>query len=178
MTDEDVDDPADVEDQENVEDDQPEIEGDEMADFSAVSEEIEEQAGAGADEDEEEDDLEDTEGHEDTATDSTPDSLSEMDTSPGDVYCQGLGLAAATAKENWGDGVEDIESAVDEYAQLARTTDADEFVNEYMEMHGGIEDVSPGQGIVIATVMFGMFVCVDDPQIAQGLSEKAQEVGA
>lgn len=167
----------DQEDADDIEDEQPEIDNDEMADFSAVAEEIEGSAGDDDDQDENGDAEEASEQTKDAGSDPEM-SFSSMDTTPGDVYCNGLGLAASVAKDNFGSGVEDMEDSVENYASMAKTTDVDEFVNEWMETRAGIDELSPGQGILIATAMFGMMVAVEDPQIAQGVAEKAQGVGS
>jgi hypothetical protein len=169
------DDQEDVGDREDdVEDDQPTIDEDEMADFSAVAEEIEESAGDDDDQ-EESDDGEDHDDQEDSVQSSTSTRDGDRVT-PGDIYCNALGMGAAVARASYGSAEEDERSdLVEEYGDVARDLDIDVYVDQWLEEQGGIDELTPGQAILLSTVMFGGMVAMDDPSMVEGL---AGEVGA
>lgn len=143
--------------------DQPDIEDDEMAEWGAVGEEV-----ADDPDDADEDTDEDTD---EQASDEETDELggmdpSSMDTSLGDIYCNGLGLGAAAMRDRYGELDEDMTDAMDEYAALARQLDIDQYLNEYVQQQGGMSELSPGQALVLMTLLFPMVVAVDDPTLA------------
>lgn len=148
--------------QDDVDDagDQPAIEGDEMADMSAVAGDVENEVAPGQDEsaDEDLDDLDDVEMDPDR-------------TSIGDVYCNILGMSGAIAKDELGSGLEDNRKDVlDEYAEIARDLDIDDAVDDLLEEHGGPDSLSPGQTVVIMSVVWFGMVCFEDPEILEGLA--------
>lgn len=112
----------------------------------------------------------------------TTDDTSESDPSPtdtltsgtsvGDMYCNALGMGATLARQQKGSGVEDRESQMEEYGALARQLDLDQFVDEWVEAHGGADELTPGQGIAIATGMFAMTVLTEDPAIIENMQEE------
>lgn len=113
---------------------------------------------------------------------SSDDSLTGETTSPGSsrtsighVYCQALGMGATLARERQGSGLDpaDREQHVDDYADMARQLDIDDYVDEWVAEHG-VDELTPGQAIVISTCMFGSMVLIDDPALAENL---AGEVG-
>lgn len=89
----------------------------------------------------------------------------------GDVYCNALGMTATLARDRRGSGVDDRERQVDEYADMARQLDLDDFVNEWAEAHGGADELTPGQGILLGTTMFALAVVIEDPQLADELGQ-------
>jgi hypothetical protein len=105
----------------------------------------------------------------DDGDDASTDTLTSG-TSVGDVYCNALGMGATLARERKGAGIEDREETVDEYADMARQLELDDFVDEWVEAHGGAGELSPGQGILVGTSMFAMAVLVDDPTLADELA--------
>jgi len=166
------DDPDDVEKdvtedvEEDVDEEQPEIDDEEMADFSAVAEEIEAEAGADAGDQDESDDQDGS-----ADVDDRGDRVSA-----GDVYCNALGMSAAVARASYGSADPDDRSElVEEYGDMARDLQIDEYVDDWLEEQGGIDELSPGQAILLSTVMFGGMVAMDDPDMVEGL---ASEVGA
>ncbi|WP_136688327.1 hypothetical protein [Halorhabdus amylolytica] len=157
------------------EDEQPDIEDEEMADFSAVADEIE--AAAGADSDEESDaetDDSTADGDDDQAPPSMDATASDRVT-PGDIYCNALGMGAAVARASYGSAESDERSdLVEEYGDMARDLQIDEYVDEWLEEQGGIDELSPGQAILISTVMFGGMVAMDDPDLVEGVAEEVR----
>jgi hypothetical protein len=152
---------------------QPDIEDDEMADISAVAEQVEAEAGAaGDDEDDEEPDN----------TDEEPDlalNAEEDRTSIGDVYCNVLGMGAAVARDQYGSGLErDRKDVLDEYAETARNLDIDDAVDDWIAEHGGPDSLSPGQTIIVMTVVWGGMVVMDDPAIIENIGGEDAEVDA
>lgn len=178
MSDELEDDVGDQEPAEDVDEgDQPDIENDEMADFSSFAEEIEETAGAGA-EDDQEDDASDDVGDQDDSRDSASATTSSSGPSvtAGDVYCNAMGMGAAVARASYGSADSSNRSdLVDQYADMARDLQIDEYVDEWLAEQGGIDELSPGQAIVVSTTMFAGLVAMDDPEMIENV---AQGVGA
>ncbi|QSG06460.1 hypothetical protein [Halapricum desulfuricans] len=136
-------------------------------------------AVAGGDEEESDDDQgvddEQDQSSSDESGSKTPTETLTTGTSVGDMYCNALGMAAATTRESYGSGVSDRTDAMEEYADDARQIGLDDFVNEWMQEQGGFDEMSPGQGIVIGTAMFAMGVMIEDPALAENIAE---EVGA
>ena len=157
-----------------VEDGQPEIDDEEMADFSAVAEAVEATAGAGSDDDQENDD--DESDQDDTSEETSTSSSEASSVSAGDVYCNALGMGAAVASASYGSADPDDQARlVDEYGDLARDLQIAEYVDQWLASQGGIDELTPGQAILLSTVMFGGMVAMDDPEMIDGL---AGEVGA
>jgi len=156
---------ADVDDQEEPE--QPSIDEDEMADLDSIAEEVEREAGA-ADGDQEDVDDPDRESSKDLELDAD-----DARTSIGDVYCNVLGMSAAVAKDELGSGLEgDRKDALDEYADIARDLEIDEAVDDLIEEYGGPDQLSPGQTVIVMTVVFTGVVAMDDPEILEGLADR------
>lgn len=174
MTDDTNADPADQGDEgADDADEQPDIEDEEMADFSTVANEIEEEAGAAADEDEadEESDEQDAESADSTEEpDMDLSAPSEADISIGDVYCNGLGMMAAVGRSRYGSAERDRSALVDEYGDLARDLQIDEYVDQWMAEHGGMDELGPGQAIVVSTLLFGGMVAMDDPEMVENVA--------
>jgi hypothetical protein len=147
---------------------EPDLDGDDYVEVpDEVAEEVAAETTASTDD-------EDTDQDDDGAeTDNQADPLTSG-TSVGDVYCNALGMGATLARDSRGSGVDDRERQVDEYADMARQLDLDDFVNEWVEAHGGTDEMTPGQGIMVGTTMFAMAVLVEDPALAD---ELGQEVG-
>ena len=82
-----------------------------------------------------------------------------------------LGMATVAAKDRHGSDVEDRQAAMDEYADMARQLDLDEYVDDYVAMHGGPDELSPGQAIVVFSVVFGASVMVEDPELSESVLE-------
>ena len=152
---------------------QPDIEDDEMADISAVAEQVEAEAGAAGDE-EGDDSPPDTADESDLALDAEEDR-----TSIGDVYCNVLGMGAAVARDQYGSGLEqDRKDVLDEYADIARDLDIDDAVDDWIAEHGGPDALSPGQTIIVMTVVWGGMVVMDDPAIIENIGGEDTEVDA
>jgi len=150
--------------------DQPDLSDDDMVDIpDDVAEQV---AQADAEEAEDADDTEETTDDTDEESDSVPStSAGEDRTSLGDVYCNALGMATVAAKDRHGAGVEDRQAAMGEYADMARQLDLDEYVDDYVAMHGGPDELSPGQAIVVFSVVFGASVMVEDPELSGAVLE-------
>lgn len=155
-------------------DEQPEIEDDEMADFSAVADEIEDAAGADVDDDEDgdSDDQEDSADEPDMSMDATAGDR----VTPGDIYCNALGMGAAVARASYGSAdADDRSDLVDEYGDMARDLEIDTYVDQWLEEQGGIDELTPGQAILLSTVMFGGMVAMDDPEMLENVAQRGGE---
>lgn len=167
---------ADDVEEDDVEDEQPDIDEDEMVDFSAVADEVEAETTPNADDDTD-DEEDDQSGNSQQSSDESAGAGDEQDRiSAGDVYCNALGMGAAVARASYGSADPDDRSdLVEDYGDMARDLQIDEYVDDWLEEQGGIDELSPGQAILLSTVMFGGMVAMDDPEMVDGL---AQEVGA
>jgi len=160
------------EEPEDEADEQPDIDDEEMADFGAVAEDIEDEAGAGAGEDEDADE-------EQTDQDDDPEMGMEPDpdrVSIGTVYCNGLGMGAAVARTSWGSAEEDErEDLMEDYRGVAEQLEIDQCVDDWLEEHGGVDELSPGQATVVLTALWAGMVAMDDPDMVGNI---AGEVGS
>jgi len=166
MTDEpDPDEPESEEDEE-----QPEIDDEEMADFAAVADEIEDEASAD-DGDQEEGEAEESDDTDDLSLDDAGDRVSV-----GDVYCNALGMGAAVSRARFGSAdPTDRGDLVDEYGDMARELQIDEYVDQWLAENGGMDELTPGQAILMSTLLFGGMVVMDDPEI---VDNAVAEVGS
>lgn len=103
-----------------------------------------------------------------------PDNTSES-TSTGDrktvghVYCRALGAGAAISQDRMGSGVDDRSAVIDEYADLAKELDLDEYMDQwYRENLSGSSELGPGQGLVAMTSLFAVMVLVEDAEMLDG----------
>jgi len=168
-----------MDENEDVDDEpeQPPIEDEEMADFSEVAEMVEAGAGEGADgEDGDEDVQEDGADPSDQADGpASLEDVDERDLSVGTIYCNGLGMSAAIARTRYGTADEDNrDELLEEYSGLAEDLQIDEYVDQWMEEHGGMDQLSPGQAILLSTMLWGSMVVMEDPEI---LENARPEVG-
>lgn len=140
-------------------------------------EEREKIASAVAEGDEEEDDQEaDTDDTEGSAP-GVPDAEDVVDgnISVGHVYCRSLGLGAAAMVNRYDEEADgDMDALVDEYADLAKQTDLDRYMDQWFAEQTGGSSMSPGQGVVVMTLAFVAMVAIQNPAVADGL---ATEVG-
>lgn len=127
-------------------------------------------AVAGEDEEDDQEDGDDSDDDGGSSSKSATETLT-TGTSAGDIYCNALGMGAAVARESKGSGVPDREAAMDEYGDLARQLDLDDFVNEWVREHGGADELTPGQGVMIGTAMFAMAVMIEDPAIVENMGD-------
>lgn len=149
--------------------DQPEIDDEEMADFGAVAAEIEESSGPD-DEDIQEGDVDDEDVEEELPD---ADDVGGPDVSVGTIYCNGLGMSAAVARARYGSAEDDDrEKLVDEYASMAEELQIDEYVDQWLEEHGGVDQLSPGQAILVSTILWGSLVAMDDPEMLENALEE------
>jgi len=152
--------------------DQPELEDDELADFGAVAEQIEEDSSPN------QEDGDDVQEESDDSVDEMPvdaGGLDARDVSIGTIYCNSLGMGAAVVRAQYGSAdEEDREQLLEDYSAMAEDLQIDEYVDEWLEEHGGIDQLSPGQAILVSTMLWSSFVVMDDPTILEGLG---QEVG-
>jgi hypothetical protein len=157
------------------EEDQPPIEEDEMADIGSVAEEI---AAESADQDEDTEDeqpeVADSDVTEQGETTSQP-AAGEPDLSVGDIYCNGLGLMAALGRTRYGTADEDErEELADEYADMARQIDLDDYLDQYLQQSGHLDELGAGQAVIIGSLMFGGMVMIDDPEMAMNAADRGE----
>jgi len=143
----------------------PSVEQDEMADLGSVAEELEaasqkQQNEEGSSEDSDEDDTDD----EPPERSVDP---SEADISLGTVYCNALGMSAAVARGRYGDLDDERDQVADEYADMARQIDLDTYLDQWMREQGGLDTLSPGEAVLLGTLMWGGMVLIDDPAMAE-----------
>lgn len=155
--------------QEDVADDQPDLEDDELADFGSIAEDVEAQADEELEDDQEEshdvEDVDSSDGLEDVGM-----GEAGPDVSVGTVYCNSLGMAAAIARSQYGTADEDDrDDLVDEYSSMAEQLQIDEYVDQWIEEHGGVDQLSPGQAVLVSTMLWGSLVVMDDPEILQNI---------
>ncbi|WMT10374.1 hypothetical protein NP511_22855 (plasmid) [Natrinema thermotolerans] len=155
---------------------EPELEGDAYAE---VDPEIAEQVAA-ADAEDNAGDAGDEEDVDDPADD--PDAGDGADDSPNDltpghIYCRALGAGATLGQERMGSGVDDRGDAIDEYAELAKHLDLDDYFDEwYAENWGGDPDLGPGQGLVAFTSLFAVMVLVEDAEMLDGAIDSMDDL--
>jgi len=65
----------------------------------------------------------------------------------------------------------------DEYSELARQVEIDKYVDQWAESGGGFDSLSPGQAVVLATLMWGGMVLIEDPDMAGSLAESVDTEG-
>lgn len=148
--------------------DQPDLDDEEIADLGAVADEIEDSTSPDAQDDVDEDGADAGDdglaapGDDDVATDRT---------TPGDIYCNGLGMMAAVGRTSYGSADEaDRSDLTDEYAAIARDLEIDDYVDEWLDERGGVDELSPGQAVVVTTLLWGGMVAMDDPEIVEGIA--------
>jgi hypothetical protein len=64
---------------------------------------------------------------------------------------------------------------MEEYGDLARDLQIDEYVDQWMQEQGGMDELTPGQAIIVSTMLFGGMVAMEDPEMMENV---AGEVGA
>lgn len=148
----------------DVEEEKPEIDDEEFADLSAVAEEIEDSAGAGADgePDEETDDVDDT----DDATDGDDTRGSSSGRGWGDMYVTSVtsGLNAVI-DEHGKPGAEKLDES------MARDLHLDEAFEEVMEKRGRA-DMPPEQEVMMGTLILAGTVLLSKTDLpSQALAE-------
>jgi hypothetical protein len=153
---------------------EPELEGDAFAD---VDPEIAEQVAAADAEDEDVDDDPDADdgGGADLEDDSDGGDAgdgSDDRKTVGHVYCRALGAGAAISQDRMGSGVDDRSAVIDEYADLAKELDLDEYMDQwYRENLSDNSELGPGQGLVAMTSLFAVMVLVEDAEMLDGAIE-------
>ena len=163
-------DPDDPEDQDDAgKQEQPTIDEDEMADMDSIAEQVEADVGAGSD------DLDENADEQDDADDAGQDLTAPgaSRTSIGDVYCNVLGMGAAVTKDRYGSGIEgDRKDVLDDYSEIAKDLEIDKAVDDLIEQHGGPDSLSPGQTVLVMTIVFWGMVAMEDPSIIEGLADE------
>ncbi|MCT9095271.1 hypothetical protein [Haloarchaeobius sp. HME9146] len=147
------------EDVEEIDEDQPEMEPDEMADvdLDALADEVEADAGATADEDDQPE----------TTPEPAEPTTSDSGDSWGDMYVGTLtGISNALIDEY---GTEDAEH-VDE--QRARDLHLDEYFDEWMASRGK-SDMPPEQALILSSAMFMAVVVGTKTELPSKLLEEA-----
>lgn len=176
---------ADTEEQQQTaadpDEEQPEISEDDMADFSAVAEDV---ASDTTDTDSEEpteptDDTGESEqgSGEQSASQDPTESAPELggEISIGEVYCNGLGMAAAISRTKYGSAnSDDRDRLADEYADLARQIELDRWVDQYQEQSAHLDALTPGQAVLLGSMMFAGAVVMDDPEMLDAIAGKEE----
>jgi hypothetical protein len=130
--------------------------------------------------DAEEESTTEEESNQDESTKQPADPLSMADSMAGegrvqigDVYCNGVGLAAAAAVGSFGDEDDprDRKQLMDEYSSLARDLELDQYVNEALAAHGGPDDLPPAHAAVMMTVVLAASIAVSEPAAASNLAD-------
>jgi hypothetical protein len=100
----------------------------------------------------------------------------EGDVSVGHVYCRSLGLGAAVMVSRYDEEADsdEMDALVEEYADLAKQTDLDRYMDQWFEQQMGRSEMSAGQGVAVGTLLFVAMVAMQNPAVAEGL---AGEVG-
>ncbi|ELY67707.1 hypothetical protein [Natrinema versiforme] len=169
-----TDDPDDADPEDNASDEpEPELEEESYAE---IDPEIAEQVAAAdteeADGDDGADDAGDAGDGSDGAADDTPDNLS-----PGHIYCKALGAGATISQERMGSGVDDRSAAIEDYAELAKDLDLDDYFDQwYAENIGGSGEVSPGQGLIAFSSLFAVMVLVEDAEMLDGAIDSMNDL--
>jgi len=150
-------------------DEAPELDEDEIADIGDIADEIEDETAPDDDQDGADDRNDNDDGELDSPTSS---SITDGDrTTPGDIYCNGLGMLAAVGRTQYGtaspDGRSDL---VDEYGDIARDLEIDSYVDELLEERGGIDELTPAQALLATTMMWGGMVAMDDPEMLDNIA--------
>ncbi|WP_455448602.1 hypothetical protein [Natrinema thermotolerans] len=153
-------------DGDHEEDPEPEESLEEEA-YADIDPEIAEQvAEADAEDADEEVDVDDPAEEQDDTSDTT--STGDRKT-VGHVYCRALGAGAAISQDRMGSGVDDRSAVIDEYADLAKELDLDEYMDQwYRENLSGSSELGPGQGLVAMTSLFAVMVLVEDTEMLDG----------
>ena len=150
-------------------DEQPEMEKGEMVDVAAIAGDVEAEAGAG-----DQDGGDDQDSDDDLDTPEADDSLADEDrVTPGEIYCNVLGMAGATARLSYGEADAPRDELMDEYSELAQDIEIDRYLDQLVEERGGIDELSPEQAVVATTVLWCGMVVMDDPAVLRGIREEA-----
>lgn len=171
--------------QEEAPDEEPQEEpdlGDD--DYVEVDPDVAAAVTGGGDTDQDEEDVQDSdqektddgEGQDDDSIPSmAPSESGEDRVSPGDIYCNALGMTAAVGRERMGDlNGRDRRDVMEEYGDLARDLELDTYVDQLLAERS-MDELTPGQALVVATSMYGAMVMMDDPTLAENI---AAEVGS
>ncbi len=59
------------------------------------------------------------------------------------------------------------------HARAVKGIAASEGVDDWIDEHGGPDSLSPGQTIIVMTVVWGGMVVMDDPAIIENIGEEA-----
>jgi len=160
----------DRDDQEADDEPEPDLSEDDVA---TIPEEIIEQAEEAGGETPDDGDDQDGDDGDTAGSDDVPTHSPDTRKSVGDVYVRAMGVTGAVARERAGEGLDgDREQVVDEYADLARELELDEYMDDwYAEHMDGDGEMSPGQGLVAMSGMFLAMVALDDPTVVEGALE-------
>jgi hypothetical protein len=160
----------DAPDERDDEEEKPPIEDEEFADLSAVADEIEESAGAGAEDDDEGVDDQDEDGADQEASSEDHTRGRSRGRGWGDMYVASVtsGLNAVI-DEHGKDGAERLDE------QMARDLHLDEAFEEVMEKRGRA-DMPPEQELLMGTLILAGTVVLSKTDLpAQALSEVGED---
>lgn len=150
------------------ESDEAEIDDDDIVDIASVAEEIEEET-ATVDDDQDADD--DSDGDQETSDGGAGGVPTDSRVTPGKVYTNGLGTVGATLRDRYGTLDGDRSDVADDYAELARDLEVDQAVDDWLEEQGGIDSLSPGQTVLVTTLLWAGMVGIDDPDVIGGVAD-------
>jgi len=142
----------------------PPVEQEEMADLGSVVEDIEEASQKQQDEGDSSEDSDEDDTDNPTEREIDP---NDSGISLGTVYTNALGMSAAVARGRYGDLDRDRKDVADEYAEMARQIDLDTYLDQWMRENGGLDQLSPGEAVLLGTLMWGGMVMLDDPTMAE-----------
>ncbi|SES70513.1 hypothetical protein [Natrinema hispanicum] len=137
--------------------------------YAEIDPAIAEQVAAADTEDTDDDDGVDVDDPADEPDETTESTSTGDRKTVGHVYCRALGAGAAISQDRMGSGVDDRSAVIDEYADLAKELDLDEYMDQwYRENLSGSSELGPGQGLVAMTSLFAVMVLVEDAEMLDG----------
>ncbi|MCU4926660.1 hypothetical protein OB905_11815 [Halobacteria archaeon AArc-dxtr1] len=139
---------ADVDQEESDDEEKPDVPEEATAeiDLDAIDDDLEEA-----------DDQEASEDAEPEPADDAGAALVPGGNTIGDMYVKGLvATSNAVIEKHDGEPISD---------QMARDVGLDDAMNQFIRERGGVEDLPPGQAVLIGTTMFAMAVLASNPQI-------------
>lgn len=139
----------------------PEIESDEMADLSAVADEIEEAAGAGAEDQEDETDDSDEQAGEETAEPASP----TGGVGWGEMYVRTLDTSLSTVVRHQGGEIEGTDPEA-----MARDLGLDEAVDEWAAERD-MGEMDPGQQILFGSLVIAGTVLVTETDFLERVAD-------
>jgi hypothetical protein len=57
---------------------------------------------------------------------------------------------------------------------MARQIQLDEYLDQWVETQGGLDGLSPGEAVLLGTLMWGGMVMLDDPAMAENVLDEVR----